>query len=76
MREGKGYLGTVLLVKTVHWDATADRKGFHRKSALTRWGLTNSVRNLTSKLRILIVLNHPVSLHEFRITFRVKPPTK
>lgn len=53
-----------------------DRKGFHRKSALTRWGLRNSVQNLTNKLKILIVLSRVGSLHEVCITFKVKPPTK
>lgn len=53
-----------------------DRKGFHRKSALTRWGLRNSVQNLTNKLKILIVLSRVGWLHGVSITFEVKPPTK
>lgn len=53
-----------------------DRKGFHRKSALTRWGLRNSVENLTNKLKILIVLSRAGWLHGVGITFKVKLPTK
>lgn len=53
-----------------------DRKGFHRKSALTGRGLTNFVQNLTNKLKILIVLSRAGSLHEVSIKFKVKPPAK
>lgn len=52
-----------------------DRKGFHRNSALTRRGLTNSLQNLTNKLKILIVLSRTGSLHEVSITFKLKPQT-
>jgi len=53
-----------------------DQKGFHRKSALTRRGLTSSVQNLTNKLKILIALSRAGSLHEVSIAFKVKLPAK